>query len=164
MRSNDFKTDTEPITKRGFPEKVGFLLTVSIFLTGLCSAGGVWFLIRAIRDAVWNEMGMMAFARKSLTFLCIFCAFLSSVKIAIDEKPFSRTLSICLWIIGGLITAASLLFPRLPGYQSSGFELFSSNGFVLIDGMILMTGILFFILGSLIQAGFEMQQEMDEIL
>lgn len=164
MKDNDFRTDTDHVIRKKFSEKVNSLLTISIFLTGFCSIGGIWFFIRAVRDSSWNESGINAFAWRSLMFLCMFCAFIALVKIAIDEKPFSKTLSVCLWSIGTLVIAASVLFPRLPGYQSSGFELFSSKNFVLIDGMILVTGILFIILGSLIKAGFEMQKEMEEIL
>lgn len=164
MKENDFKTDTDQVTRNAFPDKVGFLLTISIFLTGFCSIGGIWFFISAVRNRSWNSMGANAFAWKSLMFLCVFCVFIAVVKIAIDEKPFSKTLSVCLRLIGGLFAAASILFPHFSGYQSSGFELFSSKSFVLIDGMILIPGILFLILGSLIQAGFEMQKEIEEIL
>lgn len=164
MKDNDFRTDTDYVIKKKFSEKVGSLLTIAIFLTGFGSIGGMWSIISAVRDGSWNEIGVNAFAWRSLMFLCIFCAFIALMKIAIDEKPFSKTLAICLWTIGGLVMVASILFPRLSGYRSSGFELFSSKSFVLIDGMILVVGILFIILGSLIKAGFEMQKEMEEIL
>ena len=168
MNNNDFKTDTNYVIRKKFSNKIEILLTISIFLTGFCSIGGVSFFITAVRENSWNEIGANTFAWKSLMFLCMFCAFISLVKIfiniSIDEKPFSKTLSVCLWVIGGLFIVASVLFPRLSGYQSSGFELFSSKNFVLIDGMILVLGLLFLILGSLIQAGFEMQKEMDGIL
>lgn len=164
MKDNDFRTDTNYVIKKKFSEKVGFLLIIAIFLTGFASIGGIWSIISIVRDGAWNELGTNAFAWRSLMFLCMFCAFIALIKIAIDEKPFSQTLSICFWIIGGLVTVASFMFPRLSGYQSSGFELFSSKNFVLIDGMILVVGILFIILGSLIKDGFEIQKEMEEIL
>ncbi|MDO4338876.1 MAG: DUF2975 domain-containing protein [Eubacteriales bacterium] len=164
MKDNDFRTDTNNVIKKNFSEKVGSLLMIATFLTGIGSIGGVWSMISMIKDGSWSEIGINAFAWRSLMFLCMFCAFIALVKIAIDEKPFSKTLSVCLWIIGGLIIAASIVFPRLSGYRSSGFELFSGKNFVLIDGMILVVGILFIILGSLIKDGFEMQKEMEEIL
>lgn len=164
MKENDFRTNTDDRSRKIFSEKLTGLLTISVFLTGLCSLGGIWFFVAAFRQSLWNEIGINAFAWKSLMFFCVFCAFIALVKISIDEKPFSKILSVCLWLIGGMFIAASVLFPRLPEYQSSGFELFSGKNFVLIDGMILVPGILFLILGSLIKEGFEMQKEMEEIL
>ena len=105
-------------------------------------------------------------------YLCALCSFISLVKIAIDQKPFSKVLTCCIWIIGGMVTAASIVFPRLEGYQSSGFELFSGfkifsflgGSRVLIDGAILLPGLLLITLGFLIKAGFELQRDMDEIM
>ena len=89
------------------------------------------------------------------------------IRIALDlgeGKVFSRTLTICVWLIGAVITAASMGIPRLPDYQSSGFEILSHGNFVLIDGAILIPGILLAILGSLIQEGFKLQKDEEEIL
>lgn len=81
-----------------------------------------------------------------------------------EGKVFSRTLTVCVWLIGAVITAASVGIPRLPDYQSSGFEILSHGNFVLIDGTILVPGILLVILGSLIQEGFKLQKDEEEIL
>lgn len=164
MNTNDFQTNTDSGIRKTFSGRLKGLLAVSVFLTGFCSIGGTVFFIRAVRDGAWRDMGITPFAWKILIFLCMLCAFIALLRIAVEERPFSKTLSACVWLIGGLFTAASILFPRLPGYQSSGFELFSGKHFVLIDGTVLMAGILLLILGSLIKAGFEMQKEMDEIL
>ena len=53
-----------------------------------------------IRDR-WNTTEHNLFAWKSLMFLCFFCIFIALAKMTIDmaiaEKPFSKTLSACLW-------------------------------------------------------------------
>ena len=168
MKENVFKTDAGLPAKKTLSRRVNVLMGAAIILTGVCSAAGVRFFIGAVRDDLWNTMEHNLFAWKSLMFLCFFCIFIALAKMTIDmaiaEKPFSKTLSACLWCIGGLFLAASVLFPRLSGYQIAGFVIFSKGSFVLIDGMVLVPGILFLILGSLIQIGFEMQKEIEEIL
>ena len=67
-------------------------------------------------------------------------------------------------VIGVLFVLGSFIIPRLSGYQSRGFEFFSFGGFVFTDGFILLPGLLTLILSRLIEAGFEMQREKDEIL
>lgn len=42
--------------------------------------------------------------------------------------------------------------------------MFLCGDFVLIDGKMLVPGILLIVLGNLVMAGFDMQKEMDEIL
>ena len=86
------------------------------------------------------------------------------VKILVDEKPFSKTLTWCIRIMGVMFMASAVIFPRLSGFQSSGFDIFASGDFVLIDGKMLVPGILLIVLGNLVMAGFDMQKEMDEIL
>lgn len=164
MAKNDFCMNTRKKERRVFSQKTAVLLSFSIFLTGIVSLAGIYFFVRSVMEKTWNTTGMYAFAWKTLIYFIFFCCFVSMVKIALEEKPFSKTLTYCIWIIGGMFLAASFVFPRLEGYHSSGFELFSSGSFVLIDGMFLLPGLLFIILGSLIKAGFEMQREMDEIL
>ena len=80
------------------------------------------------------------------------------------SKPFSGTLTWCIRIIGALFVLASLVIPRLDGYQPSDFRILSSGDFVLIDGSILIFGLLLIILGNIVMAGFSMQKEMNEIL
>lgn len=161
---NDFKTDTNQTGKKEFLHRMGGVFTCAIFLTGLCSAGGVYFLIRSIWERPWEEMGAAGFAWKAFLYLVMICAFVSLIKIAIDEKPFSRTLTYCVRVIGGLFVTAALLMPRLQGYEPSGFEILHFGNVTLIDGFILLPGLLLLILSSLIETGFTMQKEMDEIL
>lgn len=166
MSGNDFQTDIREREKIHFSSSLGTLLTVSIFLTGLFSISGIYFIGRGIYRQLWKSMGLTAFSWKVLIYICVLCCFVSLIKIAVDEKPFSGILSICVRAIGILIVAASVIFPRFSDYQSSGFEIFSipDKNFVLIDGTILLVGILFCILAALIKEGFRMQTEIDEIL
>lgn len=117
-----------------------------------------------IAGRVWLEIGGAEFAWRALIYLVLICCFVSLCRIAYDERPFSRTLVRCLRVIGGLFVLGSFIIPRLSGYQSRGFEFFSFGGFVFTDGFILLPGLLTLILSRLIEAGFEMQREKDEIL
>lgn len=164
METNDFETDTKVSPKREFLHRMNGVMICAIFLTGVCAIAGVLFFVKGIPGKAWLDMGAIGFARRSLFYLVDLCALVSLLKIAIDEKPFSKTLTACIRIIAGLYIAASVLLPRLPGYQSSGFSLFWTRDFTLIDGANLLTGLLLLILSCLIQAGFAMQKEMDEIL
>ena len=69
-------------------------------------------------------MGASTFAWRVLQYLCAFSILIALIRIALSETPFSKTLTVCLWWIGGLFIAASVIFTRLPGYVTSGFRLF----------------------------------------
>lgn len=85
---NDFRTDTKQAGKKEFLHRMSGVFICAVFLTGICSAAGIGFLIRGFWKKAWNEMGAAGFAWKSLIYLVIFCAFVSLIKVAIDEKPF----------------------------------------------------------------------------
>lgn len=166
MKMNDFSTDTGCNTeRRGFSRKVRILIVFSVLFTGLFSAAGVAYVVSGIKEKVWETMGMTAFAWNVLAYAVTICCFIALVNLAVNKKsPFSKTIVFCIWTVGSMFAAASVLFPRLSDYQTSGFEFFSYGDFVLIDGKPLLIGMLFIIFGSLIKAGFEMQREIDEIL
>lgn len=81
-----------------------------------------------------------------------------------DRTYFSKLLVRCVRIIGGMITASSFILPRLSGYRDSGFEIMHSGSVTLIDGSILMIGVLLLIFAGIIKEGFSMQKELDEVL
>ncbi len=164
MNPNDFHTDTNGTHKKFFSRKLRVLIGFSIFLTGFATVGCIARLISDINTHTWAENGIMPFAWRILLLLCVFLSFISLVKIAADKKPFSKILSVAVQMIGGLFLLASVVFPRLPDYTSSGFELLSKGTFVLIDGWILLPGLLLTILGRLINAGSKIQEEIDEII
>lgn len=164
MRENDFYTNTAVYGKKNFLKRIRGILAIAIILTGICSAGCIWGIICEIQQEPWSGDEMDFFAKFILMSVTMIVLFISLIKIAVDEKPFSQTLTWGIRIIGILFSAASIIIPRIPGYQSSGFEIFSWNSFVLIDGALLLPGLLLIILGNIIMAGFEMQKEMDEIL
>ena len=163
-QKNDFKLDTQKAQKQELLHRMGIVFGFALFLTGFSSAGGLLFLCRGIAGRVWLEIGGAEFAWRALIYLVLICCFVSLCRIAYDERPFSRTLVRCLRVIGGLFVLGSFIIPRLSGYQSRGFECFSFGGFGFTDGFILLPGRLTLILSRLIEAGFEMQREKDEIL
>ncbi len=164
MEDNTFKLDTQKIVKKNFLKNIRGIFSVAIFLTGMSSIAGLVFIIRGLVEQIWKEIGVAAFVEKGFFYFSIICIFISLINILIDDKPFSRTLSYCIQIISILYLIGAVLFPRLSGYRSSGFEIFSSGDFVLIDGNILLFGSLLYILSVLIREGFKLQKELDEIL
>lgn len=164
MDDNVFRADTATPRKKDFLKQIRIVLVVAIFLTGISALVGMIGIFNGIRESLWNEIGMAFFAWKILLSVSTLIIFIGLLKIAVDKKPFSKTLTWSIRIIGFLFVFASFMIPRLSGYQTSGFELFSSGSFVLIDGVIFVPGLVMIILGSIIMAGFTMQKEMDEIL
>ena len=93
------------------------------------------------------------------------CCFVFMIKIKIDRTYFSKLLVRCVRIIGGYGHGIGLLYcPRLSGYRDSGFEIMHFGSVTLIDGSILMIGVLLLIFAGIIKEGFSMQKELDEVL
>lgn len=164
MNENDFYTNVAVFEKKDFLKRIGWILGIAIFLTGVFSIGGISGVIWEIQNGALRGDGRAFLAREILMSVTGIIIFVSLIKIVIDEKPFSKTLTWSIRIIGILFVAASIIIPRLSGFQSSGFDIFSYGKFILIDGALLFPGLLLTILGNILMAGFEMQKDMDEIL
>ena len=164
MEKNDFNLNSDKEIKEGISSRMGIFMTISLFLTGLFTISGVLFTFNGIRKQYWNDIGLIRFAHQELLYLCVLCALITLIKIAIDGKPFSNTVVYAVGIIGLLVTISSVVFPRISGYKNSGFELFSWGDFVLIDGTYLMTGLLLLTLACVVKYGLEIQKEVNEIL
>ena len=149
---NDFELDTQPKKKQDFLKRIRIWIGVAIFLTGAMTIAGI--------DYTVDMLFVKGIGKQEIASL----AFVLLIKILIDEKPFSSTLTKGIQFSGLLFVIASIVIPRLGGYQSSGFEICSYGSFVLIDGMFLLPGLLLIVLGRIIMAGFVMQKELDEIL
>lgn len=167
MERHEFRMDTRGVDRRNVSGRVKVLLGISLFLTGFGALGETMMIVFQIREKMWKEIGMVSLCWNLVFALILIISLVGLIRIALDlgeGKVFSRTLTVCVWLIGTVITAASMGIPRLPDYQSSGFEILSHGNFVLIDGAILIPGILLVILGSLIQEGFKLQKDEEEIL
>lgn len=165
MKDNVFKMDTKPQGKKAFLDKISVVYIAAMFLTGFCAIFGVEFLVRGIVSQIWKEIGVAEFAWKGFFYLNTILILVALIKVAIDQKPFSRTLTWILQIIGILFIVFSVIMPRLSGYQTSEVKIMWIKEIgTLCDGMLLIPGLLFIILSRVIGIGFNMQKEMDEIL
>lgn len=164
MENNTFKLDTEKSAKRSFLKRVNVAFSSAIVLTSIISVAHFIFLIRGISEQAWKELSVAGFVEMEFAYLSMFCIFISLIKILMDNKPFSKTLTYCIRIISVLYFVGAILFPRLSGYESSGFDILRAGDFVLIDGKVLLFGLLLYIFSVLIEEGFKMQKELDEIL
>ncbi len=164
MKENDFELDISIYNKHDFLKKIGILLKTAIFLTGVSSIISIGGIIVAVQQSVWNKIGVATFVWKIILSVIGILIFGSLIKILADKKPFSKTLTWSIRIIGILLVITSFLLPRLNDYQPSGFEIFAFKKGVLFDGYTFLSGIILIILGNVIMAGFEMQKEMDDIL
>ena len=161
---NDFELDTQPKKKQDFLKRIRIWIGVAILLTGVMVIAGIYYTVEMLFVKGIGNQEIASFASREVYYLVILIAFALLIKILIDEKPFSSTLTKGIQFSGLLFVAASIVIPRLGGYQSSGFEISSYGSFVLIDGMFLLPGLLLIVLGRIIMAGFVMQKELDEIL
>ena len=164
MTNNDFTMDVTLKGKKAFILKVKRTLAFAILLTGVVSFSGIVFLVMGIINGIWNDIGMAIFIQKSIIYVSTVCIFIALIKMTVDTNPFSKTLTMCIKVIGLIFTASALLIPRLSGYVSSGFEIVSIGAFVLLDASLLTVGLLLLLLSALIKTAFEMQTEMDEVL
>ena len=167
VQVNDFAVDTQKEGRKRTPRRLKVLLGLSLVVTGFAALGCLWSLPWMIKAREWEEAGAVAFAGRILFVFTILISFAGLICIAKDlhaGRMFSGTLVRCVLLLGVIYTAASVWIPRLSGYHSSGYEILSSDAFVLIDGTILLPGLLLLVLGSLIREGARMQKEQEEIL
>ena len=164
MEDNDFITDNHKDIKKKFPLKLKILLGCGIFFTAPSLAiFGV--LLMPFQEDFGKRYSSYGFAVLLLAELGYFICFISLITIAAKKQYFTKMLTRCVKSIGALFMAASLVLPRLSGYHGSNFEIITNGkGFTLMDGLPLVVGIVILIFSYLLQYGFEMQKEMDEIL
>lgn len=161
--NNNFQVDTSKQVKKDFLKKIEVPLGIAFLLTAIETVAAILFFTKGISGAVWNEMGVYEFAVKSLHFASIVCIFLFLIKLMVDGKPFSHSFSICTRIISGLYLLGSVLFPRIPGFTTD-YSIFRFGSFTLIDANFLIKALLLYVFSVIIQEGFLLQKDMDEIL
>lgn len=144
-----------------FSRSFKLVLAISIFLTGIMSFAGISYLVAGISSKMWLEDGINAFLYQSLMCISILLCFIALINIAIVKKPFSKILVWCTMAIGSIFTLAAFIFPRFEGYKCSGFRIISTGKFTLIDGSLLMLGLLGLLFSKVIQYGFAYQIEAD---
>jgi hypothetical protein len=160
---NNFQVDTSKQVKKDFLKKTKIPLGIAFLLTAIKTVAAILFFIKGISGAVWNEMGVYEFAVKSLHLASIVCIFLCLIKLIVDGKPFSHSFSICTRIIAGLYFLSSVLFPRIPGFATD-YSIFQFGSFTLIDANFLIKALLLYVFSVIIQEGFFLQKDMEEIL
>lgn len=112
---------------------------------------------------MWVEVGISNFVIGSAQYIAVICIFASLVKLLIDEKPFSNTLTLCMKVLAVLYVLEAVIFPRFDGYTTT-FQLFSWGNKALLDGNLLTIGVVLYVLSMIIQEGFHTQKEMEEII
>lgn len=159
MKKNDFHVDTASPVNRRFIQKKQTLLGLALLLTVPQMFSAVIFPVLWVLDAQNGKtVNLTSAAANELYFLVMSVAGVAVLKMMFSEKPFSKTLIQCTRLEGGLIAAASAIFPLLPGYRGSGLT------FLFFDGILLLPGLLLIIMAELLKEAFAMQEELNEIL
>lgn len=160
---NNFCVDTSRQEKKDFLKRVKTPLNIALFFTGIQTLAGFYYLIAGVVNSMWVEVGISNFVIGSAQYIAVICIFASLVKLLIDEKPFSNTLTLCMKVLAVLYVLEAVIFPRFDGYTTT-FQLFSWGNKVLLDGNLLTIGVVLYVLSMIIQEGFHTQKEMEEII
>ena len=116
MKPNDFDTNISVKHSKTFSTRMRILLFLALLIISIV---GIIQIVLCLKEHIWQSTDVLPFAWNTLFFLCIFCCFVSLLKIALSDQPFSKSLVLCVQMIGWLFLASSVLFPRLQGYHSS---------------------------------------------
>ena len=158
MNRNSFVNNREE--KKTFMRRIRLPFGIALFLTGFYAVTGLISIIRTgFPSGAGSEFWITA-VRSPLFFAAMLCAFVALIKAALDSRPFSKTLTVCMKIIAGLYLAASFGLPRIPGYQTS-FQILGGSRGTLLDGTYLMLGVLLWLLAAVVQVGFEQPNDLD---
>ena len=152
--------------KKEFIRRIRFPFGIALLLTGFFSVMGTISVIRAFLRGFPNGGGSAFWiaATPRLVFLAsMLCAFAALIKAALDSRPFSKTLAVCMKIISVLYLALSFGLPRISGYNAD-FQIFGNSKVTLLDGTYLMVGVLLWLLAAVLRVGFEQQNDLDHTL
>lgn len=64
-------------------------------------------------------------------------------------------------LIGVTLTIAAFVIPRIPDYQPGAVTIICFGNFVLADGLFSLVGIVFILLSSILEVGYNLQNEVD---
>ena len=158
---NDFTVDVSKRNKRDFLKRISIPLGIALLLTGMETAAGVLFVCRGLSGSL--EMTAYAWGVECLRFLTAACTFVFLWKALLDERPFSRTFTGCIRAIAVFQLLVAVVFPRLPGFATR-FEIFRFGSVILLDGGFLSKALLLWVFSVILQEGFSMQKDLEEIL
>lgn len=158
MNENEFKTNVTVTSETPFSKRMHILLIVALLSTGITSCLGIFYIINNVKEQLPYTSNFIPFATTCRFHFCIFISFIALYKIFFSKKAFSKTLVICVKMIGIVFLISAYLFPHIPGYQDRGFVLFFADGFDLTIGLLI------FIFGLLLQEAFHMQTALDNVL
>ena len=149
--------------KKEFMKRIALPFGVALVLTGFYSIAGAISLFQpGIPYGAGSAFWIMAVPK--LVFLAsMLCAFAALIKAALDSRPFSKTLTVCMKIVSILYLALSFGLPRIPGY-STDFQVFGGDKGTLFDGTYLMVGVLLWLLSAVLQVGLAQQDDLDHTL
>ena len=99
--------------RNGFSKGFSFLLGVGIFLTGLVSIAGIYFIIAGAYMQVWKETGMCGYVQMAIFYICVLCCFFFMLKIKWSQRFFSNLLVGCIQADIGEPDSLSCGFPHL---------------------------------------------------
>lgn len=163
-KTNDFICDTSHNQERiTIPQKT---ILICLIFTGLCAVQATVYITQWILWSAWNYIGLAKFIYNVTWNIAILIFFFTILFLYWSHKPFHIILSKGIYIIGILFITVALIIPRISetGYVPSGISFIQLNNFILADAVYMILGVICLLLGSLFRTGYQLQNEVDNIL
>ncbi|MBE6120759.1 MAG: hypothetical protein E7189_10070 [Erysipelotrichaceae bacterium] len=151
------KRDAEQVLTR----KMRRILLISLIFTGFCA---IYALVEIVQDTLQGIWAYMEWAQYLYTM--VFCSaiilfFFTILFLYWTHRSFADILFKGIRLIGVILTIAAFVIPRIPDYQPGAVTIICFGNFVLADGLFSLVGIVFILLSSILEVGYNLQNEVD---
>ena len=154
------KENSEQVLTR----KMRRILLISLIFTGGCSVSSLVEIVQDTLQGVWSYVGWAQYLYTMVFCSVIILFFFTILLLYWTHRSFADIFSKGILLIGAILTIAAFVIPRIPDYQPGMITICHYGNFVLADGLFLLIGIIFILLASILEVGYNLQNEADATL
>lgn len=151
------KGDAEQVLTR----KMRRILLISLLFTGGCSVSCLVEIVQDTLQGVWSYVGWAQYLYTMVFCSAIILFFFTILFLYWTHRSFADILFKGIRLIGVILTIAAFVIPRIPDYQPGAVTIICFGNFVLADGLFSLVGIVFILLSSILEVGYNLQNEVD---
>lgn len=151
------KEDAEQVLTR----KMRRILLISLLFTGGCSVSCLVEIVQDTLQGVWSYVGWAQYLHTMVFCSVIILFFFTILFLYWTHRSFADILFKGIRLIGVILTIAAFVIPRIPDYQPGAVTIICFGNFVLADGLFSLVGIVFILLSSILEVGYNLQNEVD---
>lgn len=144
--------------------KMRRILLISLIFTGGCSVSSLVEIVQDTLQGVWSYIGWAQYLYTMVFCSVIILFFFTILLLYWTHRSFADIFSKGILLIGAILTTAAFVIPRIPDYQPGVITVCHYGNFVLADGTFLLIGIIFILLASILEVGYNLQNEADATL